>query len=203
MTHWMLRVSQRTATRTSVAIAGILCQPLCEHSQALLGCCSADAEMLPANCPDTARLLHGSCPSITGMLRGRFTGASPALRRSLRRTLRGKFSGCRADMTRQLPGSCSVAARQIARIFHRQLRGNLAGMTADISPDTARLLRGLLPYIQVRGWCLTKIPAFQFQKAAHNSIRLNVLKLTHRCVNYHALTGRSETGSETKQVGSE
>jgi hypothetical protein len=31
---------------------------------------------------------------------------------------------------------------------------------------------------------------------------LNVLKLEHCCVNDEALNGRSETGSETEQVGS-
>jgi hypothetical protein len=34
-----------------------------------------------------------------------------------------------------------------------------------------------LPSEPGRGWCLTKLPAFQFQKAATNHVRLNVLKL--------------------------
>lgn len=43
----------------------------------------------------------------------------------------------------------------------------------DILPDTARALCDLLPYLQVRGWCLEKIKAFKNQKAAKDFVRLN------------------------------
>jgi|GEM_PF-2791286 hypothetical protein len=49
-----------------------------------------------------------------------------------------------------------------------------------------------------RGWCLEKIKAFKFQKAVRNRVRLNV----SNWMMMGALTGRSETGSETEQVGS-
>ena len=50
----------------------------------------------------------------------------------------------------------------------------------------------------VRRWCHPKIKAFKFQKAARNQVRLNV----SNWMMMGALTGRSETGSETEQVGS-
>jgi hypothetical protein len=50
----------------------------------------------------------------------------------------------------------------------------------------------------VRRWCHPKIKAFKFQKAARNHVRLNV----SNWMMVGALTGRSETGSETEQVGS-
>ena len=54
----------------------------------------------------------------------------------------------------------------------------------------------------IRGWCLTKMPAFPFQKAATDFVRLNVSKCVLGCADDKALNGRSETGSETEQVGS-
>jgi hypothetical protein len=47
-------------------------------------------------------------------------------------------------------------------------------------------------------WCHQKLKAFKFQKAARNHVRLNV----SNWMMMGALTGRSETGSETEQVGS-
>jgi hypothetical protein len=87
------------------------------------------------------------------------------------------------------------------------MSGRFIGRCADVAPDTtpdaARTLREVLPYTHVRGWCLTKIPAFPFQKAATNSVRLNVSKCLRGCADHTALNGRSETGSETARVGSE
>jgi hypothetical protein len=51
-----------------------------------------------------------------------------------------------ADISRLLPGNCP-----------------------DDSSDVVRRLRDFLPYIHVRGWCLEKIKAFNFRKAAKNS----------------------------------
>jgi hypothetical protein len=65
------------------------------------------------------------------------------------------------------------------------------------------MLRGVLRSLLRRGWCLTKIPAFPFQKADKDSVRLNVSKVAHGCDDANALIGRSETGSETERVGSE
>ena len=48
----------------------------------------------------------------------------------------------------------------------------------------------------------TKIKAFRFQKAVTDSVRPNVSKFVRGCADDNALNGRSETGSETKQVGS-
>ena len=49
---------------------------------------------------------------------------------------------------------------------------------AGYSTDTVRTSRDWLPYLQVRGWCLTKIPAFPFQKAEKIPVRLNVTKFS-------------------------
>ena len=54
----------------------------------------------------------------------------------------------------------------------------------------------------IRGWCLTKMTAFTLQKAATDSVRLNVSRIVRGCADHKALNGRSETGSETEQVGS-
>ena len=53
-----------------------------------------------------------------------------------------------------------------------------------------------------KGMVSRKITAFPFQKAATNSVRLNVSKFVRGCADHKALNGRSETGSETEQVGS-
>ena len=47
-----------------------------------------------------------------------------------------------------------------------------------------------------------KIKAFRFQKAVTDSVHPNVSKFVRECADHKALNGRSETGSETEQVGS-
>lgn len=65
-------------------------------------------------------------------------------------------------------------------------RGYCAEIAWDLPPDAAGPGRGhgatiarLVAYIDVRGWCLTKIPAFPFPKAATDLVRLNVSKFAH------------------------
>ncbi len=48
------------------------------------------------------------------------------------------------------------------------LRGHSLDASLDVSRDTARIaartLRDLLPYLLIRGWCLTKMTDFDFRK---------------------------------------
>jgi hypothetical protein len=104
----------------------------------------------------------------------------------LRQPLRGHSSVLRE----MFPGNCSDTARQ--------LPGKHPNASPDATRVVARTLRGVRPYFLIRGWCHPKIKAFKFQKAARNHVRLNV----SNWMMMGALTGRSETGSETEQVGS-
>jgi hypothetical protein len=78
----------------------------------------------------------------------------------------------------------------------------LQQITAKSLPPFAAFCRHVSPRFFpndfVGRWCHSKIKAFKFQKAAKNHVRLNVSNWMMR----GALTGRSETGSETEQVGS-
>ena len=123
-------------------------RPSCEYSAAL-------AEMFPANCSDIAWTLPCSCSAIAGMLRwtlrGYSTSNSPVLRRTFHRPLRCCCAGSSAAVGRTLPGNCP----DIARMLLGKLPGNFTGncttlspdMTADVSPDTARMWRDLLPQL--------------------------------------------------------
>ena len=129
---------------------------------------------------------------------GRGCGHSPASARTLP-------VHC-PDASRMLPGRCREIARMLRGCYAGHCTGRCADVTADATavvapdatPDVARTLRGLRLYFLIRGWCHPKIKAFKFQKAATNHVRLNV----SNWMMMGALTGRSETGSETEQVGS-
>jgi hypothetical protein len=98
-----------------------------------------------------------------------------------------------------LPGRWPKNTRLLPGHFTGCYADDSADDTPDILPDAARTLRDLRPYLQVRGWCLTKIPAFAFQKAATVSVRLNVSNACADVPIDNALNGRSETGSETER----
>ena len=51
----------------------------------------------------------------------------------------------------------------------------------DDSSDVARILRDFLPYIHVRGWCLTKMTGFHTPESRTDDVRLNVSKLVRVC----------------------
>jgi hypothetical protein len=88
-----------------------------------------------------------------------------------------------------------VIKRQRAANFHAVLQQMAAN---SLPPFAAMFGTTFHPNDFVRGWCLEKMKAFKFQKAAKNHVRLNV----SNWLVMDALTGRSETDSETKQVGS-
>ena len=54
----------------------------------------------------------------------------------------------------------------------------------------------------LRGWCLNKITGFQVSESRQKSRSIERIKIGADDVNDEALNGRSETGSETEQVGS-
>jgi len=67
---------------------------------------------------------------------------------------------------RQIPATAGDKGRQMAAIFHRSLR-QIAASSLPPFAATCRVLAGRLFTFRLgRGWCLTKLPAFQFQKAA-------------------------------------
>ena len=134
-------------------------------------------------------------------------------------TARGLKHDCCAD----IPGQCTDGALTLGGYcpeVARESRRHCREITPDISPGAVSPVRGhrvgvrrifsgncadiarLAALFLIRGWCLTKMNGFQFQKAARNHVRLNVSKLSHWCANDEALNERSETGSETEQVGS-
>lgn len=98
------------------------------------------------------------------------------------RDLARKFPGAGWDVVRQLLGHWPDVVRLPLGKQPGNVTGNCAAISPDItaviSPDTAQLLPGLQPYLGVRGWCLTKIPAFPFQKAATDFVRLNATKFS-------------------------
>jgi len=55
--------------------------------------------------------------------------------------------------------------------------GNNGGIAVGQPPDNRRIAGASAGLIQIRGWCLTKMNGFPFQKAATNYVRLNVTKL--------------------------
>jgi len=77
---------------------------------------------------------------------------------------------------RQIPATAGDKGRQLAAKFHRSLRQKAASSLPQLA---ACCQAAFLPSELGRGWCLTKLPAFQFQKAATNHVRLNALKLEH------------------------
>jgi hypothetical protein len=77
-----------------------------------------------------------------------------------------------------MPGYCA----EIAPDIPADMRGysmETAWPPVDIRRTLVRTLRDLPPYLLIRGWCLTKMTAFHFQKAARNYVRLNVSLFTH------------------------
>jgi len=109
--------------------------------------------MFPRNWPAVARPLPGHCRDGSRLLLGHRAGYCP---------------DDSLDVARRLTGRC----RNIARMN----LGNCPALAAAFPPDNRRIagVRGSL--IQIRGWCLTKMNGFPFQKAATNHVRLNVSK---------------------------
>src|SRR6266540_5203451 len=74
--------------------------------------------------------------------------------------------------------------------LRKSLRGHSSYASQDVSRDTARIaartLRDLLPYLLIRGWCLTKLNGFRFLKAARDDVRLNVHKWRDDVADSHA-----------------
>ena len=99
---------------------------------------------------------------------------------------------------RQMAATAGVIRRQRAANFHVPLQQ----IAANSLPPFAAFCRHVSHCFShnefVGRWWHPKIKAFKFQKAAPNHVRLNV----SNWMMMGALTGRSETGSETKQVGS-
>jgi hypothetical protein len=84
---------------------------------------------------------------------------------------------CCLDVVRQRRGYCAEIVQDISPDTACPVCGHLAEIVwtfAWNSADTVRILRDLRPYHQVRGWCLTKMTGFPFQKAAADFVRLNV-----------------------------
>ena len=109
--------------------------------------------------------------------------------------------GCRHATARLLRGNRAghFAGRCVSGV--RTPCGNRVDVRRRVGGHCADITR-LAALFLIRGWCLTKLNGFQFQKAARNHVRLNVPKLTQGCANAEALNGRSETRSGTEQVGS-
>jgi hypothetical protein len=82
----------------------------------------------------------------------------------LRRLLRGHGAG-------HWPDNSSDVARMNT--------GNNGGLANGQPPDNRRIAGVSAGLIQIRGWCLTKMTGFRFQKADRDSVRLNVTKLAH------------------------
>jgi len=147
---------------------------------------------------------HGHCSEVARQLPGQFTGcyaddsadtapdATPDAAWTAA-AIANSFANHRANfganfganihrsLVRRFPptartrlGSCPAIARMIHRMLRGRYGGHYGGRHAGCCADIARSLRALQPYILIRGWCLTKLPAFQFQKAATNHVRLNV-----------------------------
>jgi len=71
--------------------------------------------------------------------------------------------------------------------------GNCSGISGGQPADNRRIAGAGAGLIQIRGWCLTKMPAFKFQKAATDYVRLNVSKFVRGYADHRALNGSSET----------
>ena len=80
--------------------------------------------------------------------------------------------------------------------------GHYGGHCAGHCAEIARPLLVFRPYFLIRGWCLTKMTGFPIPESRQRFRSTEHLKLIRPWANYQALTGRSETGSETEQVGS-
>jgi len=57
--------------------------------------------------------------------------------------------------------------------------GTNGGLANGHPSDNRRIAGASAGLIQIRGWCLTKMNGFQFQKAARDFVRLNVSKFMH------------------------
>lgn len=149
---------------------------------------NADRARTLTNCGRGCRLACGLLPGLCRTCSSRSTNAALEIRWTICRMLRGLPTGCQ-------PGRCSSAKRTasripaaIARTIHRTLRGHepaavtvsdylrtgrgldaAADIVPDILPDAPRLLRDLLPYIHVRGWCLTKMTGFPIPESRSKS----------------------------------
>jgi hypothetical protein len=102
------------------------------------------------------------------------------------RTVCRTFARIGSDAARPLPVRYPDAARTLPGQVAGNYVDNSADATPEILPDTARTLRGLRPYIHVRGWCLTKMTGFPIPESRHKSrsaerskSRAPVLMTTH------------------------
>ena len=157
-------------------------QPWCGHPPAL-------CETFPANCLDTARKLPGNylddspdAARTAAVIAKPFANHRANFGANFGADIHRRFVRSFPPTARTRLGSCSV----IARMLHRMLRGRCAGRytgryagryagcCAGCCAEIARLLLVLRPYLLIRGWCLTKLPAFKFQKAVRNNVGLNV-----------------------------
>lgn len=134
--------------------------------------------------PPISRTLLVNCPARTGLIHRKLpecfthrqlacfatccvdiTGNCPVIRERLHQPLCGRCSA--------LGETCPATDRirfvirpAITQMINQTLRRCFAGCCAAAARLAALFL--------IRGWCLTKIPAFQFQKAAKDSVRLNI-----------------------------
>lgn len=87
-----------------------------------------------------------------------------------------------------------------------RLRGDSADAAQTISLDIARIARGCCPtcfLIFDKGMVSNQNTGFPIPESRTGYVRLNVSKFVRGCADHKALNGRSETGSEMEQVGSE
>ncbi len=151
-------------------------------------------EMFPGNCSDTAWKLSGDCPHDSADVARTRSGCG----HGCGLTADWSWTGCGCEhraghlsaSARTLPVHCPDAGRIIPGYCLDNSPDDSVDDTSDILPNAARTLRDLLLYLQVRGWCLTKMTAFTLQKASTDSVRLNVSRFVRGCAEDNALNGR-------------
>ena len=188
---WTLRVCQMNCFADSSGncpdASRLLRQPLCGHLPVL-------REMPPGNCSATARLLPGRfigrwaavAPDVARIR----TGRSLVMDWMRLRTSCRPFASIGSDAIRPLPGCWPNNTRLLPGYFIGCCPNDSADDAPDILPDAARTLRGLRLYLQVRGWCLTKMTGFPIPESRPNHVRLNVSKYVRGCADENALNGR-------------
>jgi hypothetical protein len=129
--------------------------------------------------PDSARLFRGKlaerCQDVTRIvaLATPWTILCPPgeLLRGLQRQLAERFLAVVPTAARTFTG--------VARNVFRQQLGHCAAVGPDTTRDAARTFRDSLPYLRVRGWCLTKITGFPISESRRSFCLIERSQLTH------------------------
>lgn len=155
--------------------------------------------MFHVNCSDTARPLTGDCPDDSSDVEVCCVGCGTDTDWLRLRTSCRTFASIGSDAIRPLHRRWTNNNRLLARIIQRMIRGRFGRRPARCGADIARP-RAIH---SCKGMVSRKNHGFPIPESRQKFRSSERIKIVRGCADDNALNGRSETGSETEQVGSE